>query len=213
MQPSLTLYTFRRCPYAMRARMALAYAGLEFEVREVILRDKPAEMLTLSPKGTVPVLLVGDRVIDESLDVMHFALAQNDRDGWLATSPETQGLIERCEQEFKPQLDRYKYHDRHPESQIHYRDQASGFLLELNQLLTTSDGPFFQGDKLCLVDVALFPFVRQFAHVDKVWFGDQPWGALSFWLQTLLDSRLFGSVMTKYRQWHAGDPPVYFQSR
>ena len=191
----------------------MAYAGLDFEVREVILRDKPAEMLTLSPKGTVPVLLVGDRVIDESLDVMHFALGCNDPDLWLDCPDDLMGMIERCEKEFKPQLDRYKYHDRHPESQTYYREEARSFLIELNERLSELDGPFLVGSRLCLADIALFPFVRQFAHVDKTWFDAQPWTSLSHWLEILLVSDLFGRIMKKYPQWHAGDTPIYFQDQ
>lgn len=175
MHTPLILYTFRRCPYAMRARMAMAYAGLTFEVREVVLRDKPPEMLTVSPKGTVPVLQVGDTVIDESLDVMRFALHQADPDHWLDVDRELWDWVSRCEDEFKPGLDCYKYHDRHPHSQKTYRGQCEGFLSALDRQLQHQSGTYVAGDRVSVIDVALFPFVRQFAHVDKPWFDQQPW--------------------------------------
>ena len=202
------LYSFRRCPYAMRARMALRYAGLNCELREVVLRDKPQSMLEYSPKGEVPVLVVGDEVIDESIDVMHWALNQNDPEGWLAPSG-MQALIARFDEEFKPILDRYKYADQYPErSQLEYREEASPHLNELDVRLQNSE--FLMSSELSFADVALFPFIRQFAHVDKAWFDASLYTALVLWLNTLLESPLFLSVMKKYPQWHAGDEVTYF---
>lgn len=209
--PLPILYTFRRCPYAMRARMALAYAGINYEVREVVLRDKPPEMLQASAKGTVPVLLQEGKVIDESLDVMLWALNQRDTDGWLVDEREAQiALLERCEADFKPWLDRYKYADRHPEFAADAsRAEASAYLITIETQLTAT-GAYLFGANLSMADVGLLPFVRQFAHVDKVWFDKEPWPELQRWLQGFLQGELFQSVMQKYPRWQAGDAPTYF---
>lgn len=204
------LYSFRRCPYAMRARMALRYAGLNCELREVVLRDKPASMLEYSAKGEVPVLVLPDQVIDESLDVMSWALGVSDPDGWLKLQHEKSAeLIKRFDVEFKPILDQYKYADRHPErTQGEYRIAALPYLGELNSLLGAND--YLMGEKLSFADVALFPFIRQFAHVDKPWFDSSEYTNLIRWLNSLLESELFLSVMKKYPQWHAGDEVTLF---
>lgn len=204
------LYTFRRCPYAMRARMALRYAELNCELREVVLRDKPPSMLEYSPKGEVPVLVLAGEVIDESLDVMRWALAQRDPDGWCAVEPEaTAQLVARFDEEFKPILDRYKYSDRHPErTQRDYRDEASPYLYELDERLRNQ--VFLMGPEMSFADVALFPFIRQFAHVDKAWFDKSEYLNLVTWLNSLLESDLFLSVMRKYPQWHEGDELTLF---
>jgi len=204
------LYTFRRCPYAMRARMALWYAGINCELREVVLRDKPPSMLEYSAKGEVPVLVVDDRVIDESLDVMTWALGQNDPDGWMAPDPEeATELTNRFDAEFKPILDRYKYADRHPErSQVEYRDDALPYLRELDERLGAH--AYLMGEELSFADVALFPFIRQFANVDKNWFDGCKFKDLVSWLNGLLESGLFLSIMKKYPQWQAGDDVTFF---
>ena len=195
------LYSFRRCPYAMRARMALRYCAVAVQVVEVSLKAKPAEMLALSPKGTVPVLKVGDQVIDESLAIMGWALAQNDPDDWLLKDdPAAQGLmaqlIEENDQVFKVHLNRYKYAERYPEQPMeHYRAEGEVFLHRLEALLAQRD--YLQADHLSLADVALAPFVRQFAHVDREWFAGTPYQRLQVWLQRFLESPLFIAVMTK----------------
>lgn len=202
----------------MRARMALVQAAIDFEVREVVLRDKPVEMLKLSEKGEVPVLLVADKVIDESLDIMLWALAQSDEEGWLAfSSIERQGideLIVRCEAEFKLWLDRYKYSNRQTEfSENQARDQALQFIAELETRLAAkrSDGGFLFGH-LGLADVALLPFVRQFAHVDKGWFDATPYPLVHNWLNRFLTSQRFTWVMQKYPQWRPNDGTVVFST-
>jgi len=196
-----TLYSFRRCPYAMRARMALRYSAIALDIVEVSLKAKPAEMLALSSKGTVPVLHVDGRVIDESLEIMRWALGQRDPQDWrLAGDPEgqrlTAELIEENDQVFKLHLNRYKYPERHPEQPMeHYRSEGEAFLRKLEERLQAR--PFLVAAHLSLADVALLPFVRQFAHVDRQWFAQAPYPRLQEWLQGLLDSELFVAIMAK----------------
>ena len=189
------LYSFRRCPYAMRARMALRYSGVPLSIVEVSLKAKPAEMLAASPKGTVPVLVCADgRVIEQSLEIMHWALGQHDPDNWLQA--DDAGLIEANDSVFKVLLDRYKYAIRYPEQPMeHYRAQGVGYLQRLEHLLAHT--PYLAGPALSLVDVALAPFVRQFAHVDRDWFEQAPYPRLRAWLERFLASELFTSIMTK----------------
>lgn len=196
-----TLYSFRRCPYAMRARMALHYSGVPVEIVEVSLKDKPAEMLALSPKGTVPVLNANGRVIDESLAIMRWALEQHDPDDWrLKNDPGaelvTNMLIETNDTQFKTSLNHYKYAERYPEKPMEvYRMECEMIAHSLDLMLADQD--YLLGDQLSLADVALLPFIRQFAHVDREWFAQTPYVALQGWLQRLLESELFTSVMKK----------------
>lgn len=209
------LYSFRRCPYAIRARLALYYAGLAVELREVVLRDKPTEMLVVSPKGTVPVLVLEDgreepEIIEESLEVMLWALAQNDPDGWLDIEFE-QGisLIEANDDQFKPWLDRYKYPDRfEPLQPDEARMHCETFLQQLEERLQQQ--AFICGPRVSIVDMSLYSFVRQFAFVDIEWFRSGPYPALNKWLQDFLDSELFAAVMHKYPQWQPGDQATVF---
>ena len=196
-----TLYSFRRCPYAMRARMALRYCGVAVSIVEVSLKAKPAEMLALSSKGTVPVLSVDGQVIDESLAIMHWALAQSDPQDWLLKDdPVGQQLIaeliEENDQVFKVHLNRYKYAERYPEQPMaFYRAEGEVFLRRLDELLEGRD--YLLAEHPSLADVALMPFVRQFAHVDREWFGQTPYHRLQGWLQRFLESDLFIGVMAK----------------
>jgi glutathione S-transferase len=192
-----TLYSFRRCPYAMRARMALRYSGVPVEIVEVSLKAKPAEMLAISPKGTVPVLDADGRVIDESLEIMRWALAQHDPDDWLLDGDSRIAeLIEANDQGFKVHLNRYKYAERYPEQPMEiYRAEGALYLQQLNELLTDRD--YLLADHPCLADIALLPFVRQFAHVDPEWFAQTPYVRLQAWLQRQLESNLFTSIMKK----------------
>ena len=194
------LYSYRRCPYAMRARMALRVADIEVEQIEISLRDKPQAMLAISPKGTVPVLQCADGlVIEQSLDIMRWALKQNDPQWWLQRAEETEqlGLVQLKDTDFKHWLDRYKYAERYPEfSSLHYREQA-GFAL-LNDLeVRLARFPYLGGQDPCLSDVAIFPFVRQFAAVDANWFSTAEFPAVRRWLNGWLESDLFMSVMAK----------------
>lgn len=189
------LYSFRRCPYAMRARMALRYSGVPLSIVEVSLKAKPAEMLAASPKGTVPVLVCADgSVIEQSLDIMHWALARHDPDNWL--QPGCAALIEENDTRFKVLLDRYKYAIRYPEHPMeYYRAQGAEFLQRLEDVLARS--AYLAGPALSMADVALAPFVRQFAHVDRDWFEQAPYPRLNAWLERFLASELFSSVMKK----------------
>ncbi|MFJ2285251.1 glutathione S-transferase [Pseudomonas iridis] len=192
-----TLYSFRRCPYAMRARMALRYCGVPVEIVEVSLKAKPAEMLAISPKGTVPVLDADGQVIDESLEIMRWALAQNDPQDWLLSGDaRVAELIEANDQVFKVHLNRYKYAERYPEQPMEvYRAEGEMFLRRLEELLEGCD--YLLTDHPSLADIALLPFVRQFAHVDREWFAQTPYVRLQAWLQRFLESELFTSIMKK----------------
>jgi glutathione S-transferase len=196
-----TLYSFRRCPYAMRARMALRCSGVAVDIIEVSLKAKPAEMLALSPKGTVPVLSVDGQVIDESLAIMRWALAQNDPQDWLLKEdPAGQALIaaliEENDQAFKVHLNRYKYAERYPDQPMAvYRAEGEVFLRKLDELLDGRD--YLLAGHPTLADVALMPFIRQFAHVDREWFAQTPYVRLQAWLQRFLESALFTGVMQK----------------
>lgn len=206
------LYTFRRCPYAIRARMALFAAKLRFEIREVVLKDKPSQLLETSPKGTVPVLVDGDQVIEESLEIMHWAIANSAID-WRnfddAIQQEIDKLIAYNDAEFKFNLDRYKYPQRYDiEDEQPYFAKCCDFLEKLNNKL--QQNRFLFGERVSLADVAIFPFIRQFSKVDINAFMALPYGELQRWLKYHEESELFKSVMTKYSQWHQGDTPVFF---
>lgn len=206
------LYSFRRCPYAIRARMALAYAGIVCELREISLRNKPAAMLAISPKGTTPVLQLSNGcILEESLDIMYWATEQNDPEGWseLEEASLTMGkeLIAINDLEFKLYLDRYKYAIRFPEEpQAVYRNRAEAFLQTLDNLLQQHQ--FLLSDRMSLIDAAIFPFVRQFAHVDLEWFQSSPYARLQQWLSWHEASELFQHVMQKIPVWLPKQPPT-----
>ncbi len=199
--PLPVLYTFRRCPYAIRARMALFNSDINVEIHEVSLKNKPQTMLDLSKKGKVPVLVVDEKVIDESLDIMLWALAIKDPDGWYSQYTETDikiamQLITQNDEEFKAWLDKYKYSDRHPEcSQEYYREKCGDFLLILET--TLQNNSYLIGEKITLGDIAIFPFVRQFAMVNQNWFDHCHYPGVRNWLANLLDLPLFTRVMAK----------------
>lgn len=203
------LYSFRRCPYAMRARLAIVSAGITCELREVLLRDKAPEMLTASAKGTVPVVVADHAVIDESLDIMLWALGQNDPEGWLADKETALTLIADCDGPFKTALDRYKYAARYDGTDpVAERTKATVFLNHLNALLNGQDYLF--GPTPTLADMGVVTFVRQFAFVDKPWFDVQPWQNLSRWLEAFLVSPRFIAIMNKHPKWEKGDPVTLF---
>ena len=197
----MILYSFRRCPWAMRARLALRYSGCEVEVCEVAMKNKPAELLALSPKGTVPVLDTGEGVLEESLDIMRWALAQNDPEDWrLLADPvataRALALIARNDQTFKAQVNLYKYAERYPEhSREHYRQQAEPWLAELEGLL--EGRPYLLAGHPSLADAALLPLMRQFAGVEPAWFAEAPYPRLRTWLQGWLESDLFKAIMAR----------------
>jgi glutathione S-transferase len=195
------LYSFRRCPYAMRARMALSSSGMEYEHREVVLRDKPPEMLEVSPKGTVPVLVTPTgTVIEESLDIMRHALAMKDPEGWLERDdPE---LVAATDGPFKHHLDRYKYATRYADvDPEEHRSEALDILRQLEARLAKD--AYLCGARRGLADIAIFPFIRQFANADRTWFDAQSLPRLQDWLERLITSELFTGVMAKHAQWKA----------
>ncbi len=197
------LYSFRRCPYAMRGRMALDVADIQQEHREILLKDKPAEMLEASPKGTVPVVVLPDgTVLEESLDVMMWALGQNDPEGWLRPDlkAETDALIAANDGNFKYHLDRYKYATRYEGavSEAH-QAEASKHVDTLEARLGQT--PQLFGDAPTLADIAIFPFIRQFANTDRTWFDAQNWPGVQRWLAGHLASERFARVMKKWELW------------
>lgn len=199
------LYSFRRCPYAMRARLALIVSGQSVELREVSLRAKPAAMLAASPKATVPVLITPEGVIDESLQIMLWALRRSDPQRWLEMPPEGLAWITRADTEFKPALDGVKYASRAPEAAAAHLHSASAFLTDLDARL---GGWIF--DRPSLADHAILPFIRQFAAVDPHWFASQPWPRLQDWLARFLASDTLATAMQKFPLWQTGDPPQLF---
>ncbi len=206
------LYSFRRCPYAMRARLALACSGQSYELREIVLRDKPAELLAASPKATVPVLVLADgRVIDESLEIMRWALQQSDLAQWLGTGQmpdDMRALVALNDSAFKRALDRYKYPGRYPQESgadaagfaMAQRDLGASWLAQLEPRL--AQGWLF-GKAASLADMAILPFVRQFAHTDAAWFAAQPWPRLQAWLAAFEASALYTGVMGKHPVWRS----------
>lgn len=208
------LYSFRRCPYAMRARLAIAASGTRCELREVVLRDKPQALLHASPKATVPVLVdVDGTVIEQSLDIMLWALSRNDPGAWLQPAQESMAamldLIAECDDTFKFHLDRYKYPQRYDDVDgPAHRDQAAAWLFNLNARLLAT--PYLFGDHVALADMAILPFVRQYAHTDIVWFESQPWTALQQCLNDWKASDRLAQVMHKYAAWTAQAGGVCF---
>ena len=187
------LYSFRRCPYAMRARLALLISETSFELREVKLSAKPPEMLAASPKGTVPVLVLPDRVIDERIDIMRWALGRNDPEHWLGG--DDKALITANDGAFKYHLDRTKYPERHDSVPVEHRKAAVDLLAPLEERLSRQ--PWLCGATRSLTDAALMPFVRQFAAIDRAWFDAQPLPAVQRWLNEQLASPLFERVMAR----------------
>jgi glutathione S-transferase len=201
------LYSFRRCPYAMRARLALAVSGTRCELREVKLSAKPQAMLVASPKGTVPVLVLpGGKVIGESLDIMRWALANRDPEGWLAR--DDPALIATNDGPFKHDLDRYKYPDRHGVDALLHRESGLAFLREIDARV--ADAGQLCGPARGLADAAIMPFARQFAAIDREWFDTQPLPHLKAWLAGHLASAVFNAIMLRVTPWSPGDPPVTF---
>jgi glutathione S-transferase len=206
------LYSFRRCPYAVRARLTLLYSGIPVELREVVLGDKPPEFVACSPKATVPVLALDDgQVLDESLDIMNWALEQNDPEGWLNTDRSVAAtLIATNDGRFKENLDAYKYSEYYPDKTAEeHRSAGESFLSALEQRL--QQHPYLMGSRMSFADIAIAPFVRQFAHVDFAWFQLTPYGNLNQWLQNFKDLGLFLTAMRKYPAWQAGDAATIFQ--
>ncbi len=208
------LYSFRRCPYAIRARMALVYCDIKVELREVDLNNKPNELIKISSKATVPVLLFRDGCkLEESLDIINWAMSVQDKDRWLVLDKKQKMLanllINENDTEFKLWLDKYKYSQRFPEySEIYYRQQGELFLNKLNELLT--DQQYLIRNNLTYVDIALAPFIRQFSNVDLDWFRNSKYQFLVPWLENILDSTIFIKTMQKYPVWDIGNKKSIF---
>ena len=208
------LWSFRRCPYAMRARLAIAASGQQVVLREILLCDKPAAFVAASPKATVPVLqLAHGTVIDESRDIMIWALNQSDPDEWLAVWQRDQEaalrFLDKLDGPFKAHLDRYKYASRYEKSAaMLHRDRGAAFLADLER--TLSGQAALSGEAAGLLDFASLPFVRQFRIADPLWFDAQPWPHLHSWLAAFLTSASFARVMHKYALWDAAVSPVLF---
>jgi len=200
----------------MRARFGILFAELKVELREIVLKNKPAQMLAISPKGTVPVLELaeggysGSLVIEESREILEWALQQSDPQGLLNVDlVSADALIDRNDNEFKHWLDRYKYADRHPElTQLDYRQKGEVFLQELESLLAKNR--YLLGENISIADVGIMPFVRQFAHVDREVFYSLPYPNLQQWLRGWLEHPVFQQVMVKYQPWQEGDDLVVF---
>ena len=205
------LYSFRRCPYAMRARLALAYSGIDYEHREILLKNRPDELYALSPKGTVPVLQLNDgTVIDESIDVMKWALDQSDPEYWYTENIEVQNsLIDQNDGDYKKWLDKYKYHVRFTDGSYEEYQYAIGEILRAYESIL-SKSSYLCGHKVTLADMALFPFIRQGAHVDLDWFNAQ-FPKLSTWLKIFKESELFETIMKKYTVWKSGENGILIQ--
>ena len=223
-EPLPVLYSFRRCPYAMRARLAILASGLQCELREVALQCKPAQLLDASPKATVPILVLpGGKVIEQSLEIMHWALMQHDPHSWLRPQTETLEavleLISVNDDDFKQHLDRYKYPNRYRVEHTgteqafaqDHRASASEWLSVLESRLGRF--PCLFGASACLADVSIGPFVRQFARTDAAWFGLQPWPRLKLWLARWQSADGFERMMKKYPPWQSGQPSVMLHQK
>ena len=207
------LYSFRRCPYAMRARLAIKASEIFVEMREIKLKEKPLEFLKVSPKGTVPVLVTssGD-VLEESIDIINWALNINDPQRWLAAGQLSQSkmnqLLNNLENEFKPSLDKYKYPNRFENIDRNFhRDKNLNFLWHLDDLLKKNRA--LNCSHLSLIDYAIFPFIRQFRNVDDKWFDSFNFNFLKKWLFQIIDSNDFLSIMKKYEKWESTNAPIY----
>ena len=207
------LYTFRRCPYAMRARFAIRSSKIIVEVREIKLQEKPSEFLKSSPKGTVPVLITNSgEVLEESFDIINWSLNKNDPDKWLAKgkleNQEIKKILDDLENKFKPNLDKYKYPSRFLHiDQYLYRDKNLYFLKKLNSYLENNNS--LNCEYLTLLDYAIFPFIRQFKNVDQEWFNKLNFGFLNNWINQIIDSEDFSSIMKKFKKWEPNDLPIY----
>ncbi|GHE81351.1 glutathione S-transferase [Thalassotalea profundi] len=211
------LYSLRNCPYAMRARLAIYKSTIAIELRDVVLTDKPTAMLAASPKGTVPiVVLPSGQVIDESLDVMLWALSEKDPNNLLLSTTENLDemlvLINQFDQEFKQALEQYKCAKRYHESNlVQYRQACETYIQQLEKRLTTYK--YFFGDQESLADIALLPFIRQFARVERQWYLQSPYPKLKQWLNRYLQSPMFTKIMTKYPLWTEQSDQIIFTEK
>tara|TARA_Y200000002_G_C22514101_1_gene592572 strand:+ start:204 stop:857 length:654 start_codon:yes stop_codon:yes gene_type:complete len=210
------LYSFKRCPYAIRARMALKLADITCEIREVSLSNKPNHMLKISPKGTVPVLILKDKIIDESIDIINWVISKTDifkenlDQNKLELSDE---MICIFDDKFKYHLDRYKYSNRYKDADLEFhRSECKKLLISLEHLI--SNNVWFFGDKLNKLDISILPFIRQFKIADIDWFDSQKdIPKVKGVLDNFLESKLFIEIMHNYKIWEEGSDSVYFPAK
>lgn len=201
-------YSFRRCPYAMRARLSLVASNTKVEIREILLNNKPKEFLDVSVSATVPCLVENEKIIDESLDIMIWVLKNNDPNNWLKMPALGHDLIKENDGPFKKYLDLTKYHSRHPETNPEEsRKKAATFLIKLETIMADD---FLFGINPTLADMAILPFVRQFANTDLQWFNQQKWPLVKSWLSKFISSEIFETIQVKYNQWKKNAEPQFF---
>ena len=201
-------YSFRRCPYAMRARLSLVISKTRVELREVYLKEKPKEFLVSSVSATVPCMVTQEKIIDESLDIMLWVLKKNDPQNWLKMPKIGFDLIKENDGPFKHYLDKTKYHSRYPEiNPEESRKKASVFLIKLENIM---DNNYLFGNDPSLADMAILPFVRQFANTDFEWFEKQNWPNVKKWLNTFISSEIFNRIQIKYDKWSNLSKPQFF---
>lgn len=207
------LYSFRRCPYCMRAHMALKYARLKIILREVVLSDLPVDVLAVSPQATVPSLVISENeCMDESWDIVKWAIQQSDPENWLGENNgylnDAEMLVETNDYSFKDDLDHYKYADRFPEQPMeYYRQRGEEFVEELNEMLKQNN--FLLAEHITVADIAIFPFIRQFSMVDKDWFDKAPYPELQRWLDFMLDTEWFSEAFKKHEIWKPGSEDIH----
>ena len=201
-------YSFRRCPYAMRARLSLVASNTKVEIREILLNNKPKEFLDVSVSATVPCMVENEKIIDESLDIMIWVLKNNDPNNWLKMPALGHDLIKENDGPFKKYLDLTKYHSRHPETNPEKsRKKAATFLIKLETIMADD---FLFGINPTLADMAILPFVRQFANTDLQWFNQQKWPRVKSWLSKFISSEIFETIQVKYNQWKKNAEPQFF---
>ena len=207
------LYSFKRCPYAMRARMAIQLAKIRCEIREIRLNNKPEHMLKVSPKGTVPVLILEDKIIDESIEIIEWVLDQdNVFEGNLNQNEVvlSEKLISIFDEKFKYHLDRYKYAARYNNvNSDKNRSQCMEILIELNQIISNKKWIF--GESINKLDISILPFIRQFRIANPEWFDMQvSIHSVKRVLNNFLESELLNEIMINYDEWKEGSKPEYF---
>ena len=212
------LYTFRRCPFAIRARSALYFSKTKFEIREVLLSKKPPQMIEASQKGTVPILVLKDLVFDESFDIVVWSLNNNDELNLLNPYKEnkknTIRLISKIDNEFKYHLDRYKYSSRYENDhdflgKLKHRNIALSFLNEIEEVL--KENTYLYQNKISILDLCIFPLIRQFKIADIEWFrNNQRLKNINSWLEGILNEDFFKIIMRKYKPWESSKAPEYF---
>ena len=207
------LYSFHQCPFCLRARVALKYASLKIILRDVELNNLPAEALAVSSHATVPSLVINDdEYLDESWDIVKWAVQQDDSDNWLgednAYLQDAEMLLEINDHSFKEDLKGYKDREHHPEQPMpYYRQRGEEFLEELNEMLVENN--FLLAPHITIADIGVFPLVREFAMVDKVWFDKTPYPKLQAWLENIIDSEWFKAAMQENEIWQAGNDDIY----